>query len=218
MVYLAGTELRVWSPVINSMALTKSAVMCHLLLTSTDEWSWGGSLAHMQIRDTYAWMITEIREYMHECKHMDTDRLFPYVHREDTHSPTHTHFTEVVPYLLYLLYPTKPTRVLLQLECSQNYSISHILNGPTSTLMVTHTHTHSYTLGRASPHSWTLTENTVGPYTICSGLERQKIEKGKKKSMNMTLRRPTFCPNRIPAVSVRFHGPHWLVLPLIHPI
>lgn len=50
----------------------------------------GGSLAHMQIRDTYAWMITEIREYMHECKHMDTDRLFPYVRREDTHSPTHT--------------------------------------------------------------------------------------------------------------------------------
>lgn len=145
MVYLAGTELRVWSPVINSTALTKSAVMCHLLLTSTDEWSWGGSLAHMQIRDTYAWMITEIREYMHECKHMDTDRLFPYVHREDTHSPTHTHFTEVVPYLLYLLYPTKPTRVLLQLECSQNYSISHILNGPTSTLMVTHTHTLTHT-------------------------------------------------------------------------
>lgn len=69
-----------------------------------------------------------------------TSGLFPCVNREDTQTQTHT-LHEV---LLYQLFLTKSSHVL-RLEHSQIYSISHTLNGPTSTLIVAHAITHTRT-------------------------------------------------------------------------
>lgn len=140
MVCLAGTALWAWSPVINSVALTKSAIMCRLLLTSTEEWSWGGGLSCTHADKGHLCMNDHRNKRIHAWMQTHGHRQTVSICAQRRHTLTHIH-TSLKLCLLYLLYPTKPTRVLLQLEWSQNYSISHILNGPTSTLMVTHTHT-----------------------------------------------------------------------------
>lgn len=149
---------------------------------------------------------------MNQSRHVDTKKPYlvrPFLYVALVRSDLHSHTSAKLRHNCWIW--LNPTCVLLRLENSQNCSISHIDGGPRSGPTATHACTRN--MSERAPGY--LAEIIEGVFTICHSSQRQKIKFKKRKSMNV-MRSPTFCPNSILAVSVTFHGLHWLALPPVH--